>query len=253
MPAFKDGAFINPDLDNNTNAELKEAVAYFEENEAATEAKIAECEAFNMAVLKASSSDYYPSFIALIDAADAAYAVIADEFDYVKDYKGITADTTLVDTVATLDALKAAKEDKMTATDLYIVAVNKIDEASGFYAKREAVKSALALKAAGDNLAVAGVLEANLKLTAAEAEINELQGNSESVITLAEEIENAKTISERRDLIREISKYVDGVADDYEGVTEAVAAYNALIADFEADVAEANAALQSAIKNTVEF
>lgn len=253
MPAFKDGAFINPDLDNTTNVALMEAVTYFEENEAATEAKIAECEAFNIAVLKATSSDYYPSFIALIEAADAAYEVIADEYDYVKDYKGITDGTTIADTVATLDALKAAKEEKLTATDLYIIAVNKIAEADGFYAKREAVKAAIALKAAGDNLAVEGVLEANLALTAAEAEVNELQGNSESVIALVAELEAAETISERRALIREINNYVDGVADDYQGVTAAIASFNTIIAQFEADVAAANAALESAMKNVISF
>ena len=255
MAEFVKG-MINPDLETATNAKLMEAVNTFIEIEPMVEAKAAECEAFNTAVLKASSSDYYPSFIELIDAAEDAFAVISDEedeYDYVKDYKGINEGTTIEDTRATLDALKAASADKMTATDLYIVAVNAIDAAEGFYAKREAVKAAVALKAAGDNLAVKGVLEANIKLTAYEAEVNEQQGNSESVIALVAKLEAAKTISERRDLIREINQHVAGVANDYEGVAEAVATFNTLVAEFNADVAAINVALQNAIKNVVKF
>ena len=141
----------------------------------------------------------------------------------------------------------------LTATDLYIIEVNKIDAATGFYAKRAAVKAALALKAAGDNLAVEGVLEANLKLAAAEAEVNELEGNSKSVISLVKQLEEAETISARRDILRAIANHVDGVANDYDGITAALATLATETAEFEADVAAANEAIMSAIKNAVKF
>ena len=265
MPEFENGAFINPDVDINdkindetyapseTVVKIREAVAYFVENEAATEALIVDCDSFNMAVLMAASSNYYPTFLELIAIADAKYAVVAEKYDYVSDYKGITEGKTLADTYATLESLKTASVNKMTATQAYIAAVNAIEAATGFYAKREAVNAALTLKIAGDNLAIEGVLEANIKLTAAEAEVNEMQGNSDSVIALVEALENADTIAERRAIIREVEKHIGGVAKDYEGVTDAIAAYNTLVVQFKADVEAANAALLSAVKNAVKF
>ena len=266
MPEYANGAFITPDADiydvpaddeyvaSEKVIAVRAAIEYFLTNEETILANAALCDAFNMAVLKAYASDYFPTTSSLIDAADAAYAAIAENFEYLKDYEGIEVEKTLVDTVAALADVKAGKRDeKLAATALYIDAVNKIDAAEGFYAKREAVKDALALKGAGDNLAIAGVLEANLKLTAAEAEVNEAEGNSKSVIALVAKLEGAKTISERRDIIRQINEHVEGVANDYEGVTAAIASFETLLAAFNADVAEANRALMSAIKNAVKF
>ena len=266
MPEYANGAFITPDADmyaTSANAEYipsekvtaaRASIEYFNEKEPVILADAALCDAFNMAVLKAYASDYFPTTETLIEDAYTAKAAIADRIEYFNDYKGIEAGKTLADSVIELDAVKAGKKDeKLAASALYIEAVNAIATAEGFYAKRDAVKAALKLKAAGDNLAVTGVLEANLALTAAEAEVNNQQGNSESVISLVKKIDSAKTISERRALIRQINEHIGGVANDYKGVTEAVATFNAFVEAFKADVAAANAALESAVKNAVKF
>lgn len=256
MPEFAEGAFINPDIDDSTNSALAEKKAYFESREEEIEQDIKDCDAFNLAVLMASSSDYYNTFVALINAADALYAVIEADFDsYLNDYPGLADGKTLVDTLALLNTLKASADEKMTATDAYIAAVAAIKQANGFYEKREAVDKALALKAAGDNLSVAGVKQANLDLTAAEAEVNQMQGNSESVIALVAQLQAADTIAERRQLVHEIEKHLgennEKVAMDFTGVVSAIAAYTTEKAELAADIASVNAAINSAVKNTV--
>ncbi len=257
MPEFANGAFINPDLDDSTHAELAEKKAYFEAEEGKIEQYIEDCNAFNMAVLLASSSDYYNTFVALLDAADALYAVIEADFEYLKDYPGLAEGKTIEDTYKLLGDLRTAANEKMTATDIYIAAVNAITAAEGFYAKREAVNYALSLKAAGDNLSVPGVKEANIALATAAAEINELQGNSEAVIKLVAELQAADSITERRQLVNEIAKFLGennaNVTEDFVGVTAAIANYVTEKAELAADIAAVNAAMTSAVKNAVNF
>lgn len=257
MPEFAADAFINPDFDESTHPEFAAKKAEFETLAIDIEKNIEACNAFNMQVLLASSSDYYDVFKKLVEAAEEMYDVIKADFDYLKDYIGYESGKTLEDTYNLYSVLKQSVTDKKSATDLYIEAVKAIADAQGFYAKREAVNNAMALKAAGDNLAVAGVKEANLALSAAAAEINELQGNSESVITLVAELEAAETIAERRQLVNMIAKYLGednaNVAMDFVGVTAAIIAYNTEKAELAADIAAVNEALNNAVKNAVKL
>ena len=94
-----------------------------------------------------------------------------------------------------------------------------------------------------------GVVEANIALTAAEAEINFLEGNSTTLISLVEQIKAATTLSEKRELIQLANAAAENAEDTYTGVSAAKADLATAIAAFEADVAAANAALDSALKS----
>ena len=253
MPEFALGAFINPDLDSSTCPPLAEAMKYFEDNEADAENMAALCDAFNNEVFKASATEFYPALGTILNSAEAAYAAISGQFDYVKDYKGIEEGLTLADTYAAFEALKESYNAMGTASAAYINAVRAINGAIGFYAKRDAVNKALSLKAAGDNLDVEGVLEANLDLAKAEAMINELQGNSESLLALVAALEEAETISERRALIQEAGLYVDGATTEYHGVKTAITTLEKETEALEKDIAAVNEALMNAVKNAVAF
>lgn len=238
-------AVINPDVDNSTYAPLAEAVDAYEALASTVVAKSDECNTYNDIVKKASIASYYPSLCEILLDADAALEVFAEELDYRMDYPGIADSKALHETLtASLDTIVAASNE-------YIAAVNAIANATTLAEKQTAIAAANELKAAGDNLGVEGVKEANLILTAAEAEVNIAIGNSQSLITVVNKLADASTLSERKALILEAEKYVPGVTEGYAGVNAALAALNAAKVDFEADVAAFNQALANAAEYVV--
>lgn len=243
-------AVINPDVDNSSLAELEAAVASYEELAPQVVVKRDECNYYNNCVTKADIASYYPSLCELLLDADVALEVITgqstddfDELQYRMDYPGIA------DSKKTHEALTASLTTIVEASNAYIAAVNQIANATTLAEKQTAIAAAVALKADGDNLGVEGVKEANLALTAAEAEVNVAVGNSKTLVSIVSKIANATTLSERKALILEAEKYVGGATSEYEGVTAAITALETAKADFEADVV----ALNQAITNASEY
>ena len=236
---------INPDLDYTTHALLNEKVLSYEALAPEIEVRRDKCNAFNTIVEEASNASYLPSLKAILANVDAKYEALQDEYDYLCDYAGI------VESYALYQTLSGSVAVIEQASAAYVSAVEAIATAEGLAAKKTAIAAANALKAAGNNLGVEGVKEANLALTAAEAEVNILEGNSRALIGYVEALEDATTLGERKALINSALAVVEGASEDYEGVTEAIAALDAAKAAFEADVAAMNAALESAMKNAI--
>lgn len=233
-------AVINPDLDNATKEGLAEDIASYESKVDEILATAFICDEFNRIINEATISSYYTSLVG--ELAEAA-TVRAQFDDYEMDYPGIA------ESVAIYEALNAAVTATTNAVDAYIAAVNAIATKTTFADKKAAITAALALKADGDVLGVDGVVEANIALTNAEAEINILEGNSTTLISLVKQIKEAETLAEKRALIHLANASAANAEDTYTGVTQAKADLAAAIAAFEADVATANGALDAAIKS----
>ncbi|MBO5945221.1 MAG: hypothetical protein J6Q69_01305 [Clostridia bacterium] len=256
------GSRVNPDVNAATNAELDASVTYFEENEAYVLNVADECNKFINIVLQADIASYYPTFREILDEVPAFLlevwgeehdldAALADElpateeFTYRSTYKTVaSAYATYLDLVNSITVI----EDASAA---YIAAVEAIADAEGFYAKKNAVLAAIALQAEGDNLAVPGVKEANLALTAAKAEVDQLEGNSTTFISVVNSIAKATTLAERKALILRARAIIDSVASDYSGIAKAITNLNNAAAAYEAEVAALNNALVSASGNIV--
>ena len=233
-------AVINPDLDNDTKAGLPEKIASYESKVEDILAKAFICDEFNRIIKEATISSYYTSLVAEITEATAVRAQFGE---YEMDYPGIA------ESVATYEAFVEAIANSETKVEAYITAVNAIATKVTFAEKKAAINAALALKVTGDVLGVEGVVEANIALTNAEAEINLLEGNSTTLISLVEQIKAAKTLAQKRALIHLANVSAANAEDTYTGVTEAKADLAAEIAAFEAAVAAANGAVESALKS----
>ena len=231
---------INPDLDNSTKAGLPEKIEYYESKVESVLATAFICDEFNRIIKEATISSYYTTLVG--ELAEAA-EVRAQFGEYEMDYPGIT------ESVAVYEAFLAAVNETKTAVEAYIAAVNAIATKTTFADKKAAVVAATALKADGDILGAEGVVEANIALTAAEAEINFLEGNSTTLISLVEQLKAAETLAERRALIHLANAAAENAEDTYTGVSAAKADLATAIAAFEADVAAANTVLENAIKS----
>lgn len=233
-------AVINPELDNATKAGLAETIASYENRVETILATAHICDEFNRIIKEATISSYYTSLVKEITEATEVRALFGE---YEMDYPGVA------DSVATYKAFKLAIDASENAVQAYITAVNAIATKTTFAEKKAAVIAATALKAAGDVLGAEGVVEANITLTAAEAEINFLEGSSTTLIALVEELKAATTLSAKRALIHLANVSAANAEDTYTGVTAAKADLAAEIAAFEAAVAAANGALDSALKS----
>lgn len=233
-------AVINPDLDNSTKENLGTKIAFYESKVDEILATAFICDEFNRIIKEATISSYYTTLVGELEEA----AVVRAQFgEYEMDYPGIA------ESVATYEAFVAAVAETKSAVEAYINAVNAIATKTTFADKKAAITAAIALKAEGDVLGMEGVVEANIALTAAEAEINFLEGNSTTLISLVEQIKAATTLSEKRELIQLANAAAENAEDTYTGVSAAKADLATAIAAFEADVAAANAALDSALKS----
>ena len=233
-------ALINPDLDNSTKEGLADKITSYESKVETILATAFVCDEFNRIINEATISSYYTSLVGEIKEA----AVVREQFgDYEMDYPG------LAESVAAYEAFVAAIAESESAVEAYITAVNAIATKTTFAEKKAAITAALALKAEGDVLGVEGVVEANIALTTAEAEINFLEGSSTTLISLVEQIKAAKTLAEKRTLIHLANVSAVNAEDTYTGVSAAKADLAAEIEAFNAAVAAANGALESAINN----
>ena len=233
-------ALINPDLDNTTKTGLNDKIASYESKVDTILATAFICDEFNRIIKEATISSYYTTLVAEIEEATVVRAQFGE---YEMDYPGLT------ESVAAYEAFKTAIDASKSAVEAYITAVNAIATKTTFAEKKAAVNAALTLKATGDVLGAEGVVEANIALTAAEAEINFLEGSSTTLISLVEEIKVAKTLAEKRALIHLANVSAANAEDTYTGVSAAKADLAAEIAAFEAAVAAANGALDAALKS----
>ena len=223
---------IHPDVNNDSHAELKDRIAYYLKTEPSILSKKAECELFISLVEQAQIASYYTIFVEKLDLAFKAFGSIA------LDYENMT------ESVEIYNALRLERAAIETSADAYIAAVDAVAEAGDdFAAKKAAVVAAYELKDAGDVLGYPGVKEANIALSAAEADVNFREYSSTTLITLVEEIKALDSINERRELLRLASDANDNAEDTYEGVTEAKAIFEAEMERFVADVEKANASI----------
>ncbi len=233
-------AVINPDFDQSTKEGLEDKIASYEAKVDFVLATAAICDDFKRIINEATISSYYSSLIGELEEA----AVVREEFgDYEMDYPG------LADSVAIYEELVAAVATSKSAVEAYITAVNAIATKTTFAEMKAAVTAALALKAEGDVLGIEGVVEANIALTNAEARVNFLEASSNTFISLVEQLKAADTLTERRALIHLANASALNAEDTYTGVSAAKGDLATEIAEFEADVAAANAALESATKS----
>ncbi len=225
---------IHPAVDNDSHAELKNRIAYYKRTEPSILSKKAECELFISLVEQAQIASYYTVFVEKLDLAVAAFKDIAI------DYENIT------ESVEIYNELRLTRAAIEADANAYIAAVDAIADAEDdFYAKKEAVALAIELKDAGNVLGYPGVKEANVALSAAEADVNFREFSSTTLISLVAEIESLDSIEKRRELLRLAYNANENAEDTYAGVAEAKAAFEVEMERFTADVKAANDAIVS--------
>ena len=227
---------INPGLDNESNPEVSAKIAYYDMKTPFIKEKAQECDEFIAIINEAKNTSYYTSLVGKLKEA----APYIDKIQ--SDYPGMT------EAIALYYGLSNSVEDAKNASEAYIAAVKAIEGKTEFYEKKKAVEAAVVLREHGDVLGYEGVTEANIALAEAEADINFREGNSTTLIALIAKIENAKTLSEKRTLIRFAITSAEGADDGYNGVTAAKAALADAVKAFEAAVSQANKMANEACK-----
>ncbi len=217
---------------------------------------------FNATTDMAPKIELHDNFISTVGRAKALteYTMIIAELDSVKTFMD---DNTSVDFLEEgYPGIDAAKKDyndlrAKLATDFenagkYIAAVNKIAEAEGFANKKAAVAAAEALKTLGNVNGVPGVKEANELLFAASSEVALLEGYSATLINSVAALKEETDIAKRRELIFTAKECIDNCEASITGVSQAKTDYEALKAQYDADVAAINGALFAAIEAASE-
>ena len=230
---YNNGA-IHEGLDNATHAKLTERIAYYLEQVDGILAKKDECEYFMDLVNQTSIASYYTILVEKIDLAVEAYANIEPDYENIAEF------------ITVYQSLLAYRESLEAEADAYIAAVAAIEDAEGFYAKKEAVKIAAELKVKGDILGYAGVEEANIAFSAADADVKFRENSSIALINLVAQINETESIAERRELLRLADVANANADDEIKGVEVAKAAFVKAVAEFKADVAVANASITAA-------
>lgn len=227
---------INPGLDNASHPDINAKIDYYLMKEPFIVAKAKECDDFITIMDEAKNTSYYASLVGKLAEAVPFIEIVQS------DYPGVS------DALAMYYALSESVADAENASEAYIAAVAAIEGKTEFYEKKAAVEAAAVLKAHGDVLGYKGVKEANIALAEAQADINFREGNSTTLISLVEKIKAAKTLSEKRNLIRLATVHAEGADDGYNGVTEAKAALAEAVTSFEAAVKQANKGVEEANK-----
>ena len=220
---------IHEGLDNDSNAKLAERIAYYLGQVDGILAKKDECEYFIDLVNQTSIASYYTILVEKIDLAVAAFENIEPDYE------------DIAESITVYQSLLAYRESLEAEADAYIAAVDAIADAEGFYAKKDAVKLAAELKVKGDVLGYAGVEEANIAFSAADADVKFRENSSIALINLVAQINETESISERRALLRLADVANANADDEVKGVEVAKAAFVKAVAEFKADVAAANA------------
>ena len=232
----------NEYFDVTTNAKLVAATATYQSYIAEMEGEAKKCEEFLDIVRSADLATYYTIRTQRLAQAAPYLKTVQN------DYKGIVEAKALYDTI-----LKSVEADVAKADD-YITKVNfavatLASEDATFAEKQEAYEAAAALSEDGNIFGYAGVKEANVNLSKVESRLAFLEGNSITLVNLAKEITAAKTLSERRTLIRLALVAAENCESSYEGVAAAKTTLDAAVKAFNAEVDTANGALASATEN----
>ena len=229
--ALYNNGVIHEGLDNDSNAKLAERIAYYLGQVDGILAKKDECEYFIDLVNQTSIASYYTILVEKIDLAVAAFENIEPDYE------------NIAESITVYQSLLAYRKSLEAEADAYIAAVNAIADAEGFYAKKDAVKLAAELKVKGDVLGYAGVEEANIAFSAADADVKFRENSSIALINLVAQINETESISERRALLRLADVANANADDEVKGVEVAKAAFVKAVAEFKADVAAANASI----------
>lgn len=244
MTVYADGT-VHPGLDASTYPGLSEKVTAFAGTNGFklyVEGRILDCVTFVNAVMKAKSSSNYVSKLAELDKA--ALYLDSNVEKSLENYTGVADAVTLYAT------LRKELADNVSDANAYIAAVNAINMTASYSALKSAVAAANALREKGNIPGIAGVQEANVKFSAAEAKVISLEGNSKTLIDAVTALKEAKTVSERRELIFIAINAKDKAEDSITGVTDAKAELQTQIEKFNTDVAAANAEFFAAVQGT---
>ena len=227
---------INPGLDNASHPDVQPKIDYYLLKAPFIQAKAKECDDFIAIIDEAKNTSYYTSLVGKLEEAVPYLDLIQN------DYPGIA------ESLALYYALGESVVNAENASEAYIAAVKAIEGKTEFYTKKAAVEAAAVLKAHGDVLGYEGVKEANIALAEAEADIYFREGSSTTLISLVDQIKAAKTLSEKRTLIRLATVHAAGADEGYKGVTDAKAALADAVKAFEAAVNQANKGVTDANK-----
>ena len=237
---YADGT-VHPDLDPSTYPGLGDSIALYLEREAYVLDRVAQSTEFISLIDKASNAVYY---ITILGELDKAMVYIDDD---IENYSVENEFAGVVEARAKYDELRAKLAFDLANANAYITACNAIKTAQGYSAKLAAVEAANALKATGNIVGIEGVKEANIILSEAEGEINRLQNYSATLIDTVAKLREAKTLSERRELIAIGNRCVGNVETSISGVTEAQSAFAELVAKYNSDVSALNNAFIGAV------
>ena len=237
---YNDGD-IDPDLDESTHTALYSLFSVYLDNKSAVEEEISRCLAFLDIIKKATTATYYT----------AKLEHLANAESYVSNVR--TAYEGVADAILLYNQLKAAVEGAENASEAYINAVNAINDSMSFAEKQAAIEAALALKDEGDVIGIAGVQEANVKLSAEKSAIETLILNSESIKTLVTEIESTSDFAERRALLARAAQAASNCEESLDGVAAAVDKFEELMSDFTSQVQAMNASHSAATVKAAEI
>ena len=238
---YKNGT-VHEALDPETYPGLEAAISeylYFEEY---ILARIDECNDFIAIVSGASSSNYYQTILEQVE--EAGLYLDSNKEKSLEEFEGVS------EAISSYLALVEKIEANETGAVAYINAVNQIDINASYAVLKAAVASARQLKGEGFLMGIAGVEDANIKFSAADAKVAALEGNSSTLISAVNALKTAKTLSERRELIFIANNAKDKAEASIDGVAEAKTELNTQIQKYNSDVNRVNALFGDVVSNS---
>ena len=237
------GGTVHQSLDPETYPALYDAIEIYKPFKAYVEARIAESNNFVATVKSAEASSYYVTVKAQVEEA----ALYLDN-NVEKSLENIEGVAEAIELYATLKAKVATDyENAMN----YIAAVSAINMNANYTALKQSLNKALALQSKGAITGIDGIREANTKLEAAIAKINEIEAYSNTLITAVDALYDAETLAERRALIFTALSVVDNAEPLISGVLDAIEVLEEEIELYNEDVAAMNALFGEVVENVV--
>ena len=239
--AVYNGGDIDENLDEATYAELYALFSVYLDNKDSIVEQIEACVVFLDIIKKAQTATYYTAIIEHLAAAEECIDLVREK------YQGVP------EALAIYNALSEAVKGVENASDAYIKAVEAVVAATTFEAKQAAIEAALALKADGDVVGIAGVKDANIALSREMTAIETIISSSALLKTLVAELENAKTFTERRALLARASVAAANAEASLEGVADAIEKYNSFVEEYNNTISAMNATHAAATEKAVDL
>ena len=226
---------------------LEECIGRYSVIEAYILGRMAESNEFISLIGDASYSATYTKTLERLDAAAVYLDADIENKSVEVEYSGVA------EAIATYNLLREKLAGNVADAEAYKAAVNAINIDAAYKDLKAAVTAALTLQEAGAVDGIAGITEANKKLSEAAAKVGALEGNSATLIAATKALKSAETLAERRELIFIGTNAALGAEDSISGVTAARAELEAAIAQFNADVEAANAGFFASVKNASDI